>query len=288
MPTVITKRGREVAVVMPIDALAVPRYGERGRSVTRCEGLDMKVAALIGALALLLLNAACAAPSAHRGPRSSFNLFDNTHYTDVDLGLPKSNILYEQSPIANSVKQGKAPDEQTFKQQVREHNTAPGPFVMDFENLYLKGADAEKHCELLIAMADWAHQAAPGKAIGYYGVLDNVDSQHMYLEKKLAPHEDAYFPTMYTFNDDRAGWTSRLTRDVELAKQVDASKPMYPYVWPQYHEGTPNALRFIDADYWTFQLNTLRKYASRAVIWSSTGPNTSTGWVQATKRFAES
>ena len=105
------------------------------------------------------------------------------------------------------------------------------------------------------------------------------------LAKRLVPREDAFFPSLYTFNDDRAAWARRVRNDVAIARSIAPQLPVYLYLWPQYHEGTPKALQYLNASYWSFQLRTAARYANGVVIWSGTSKNSSTRWVSVTAAF---
>jgi hypothetical protein len=66
-----------------------------------------------------------------------------------------------------------------------------------------------------------------------------------------------------------------------------AGKPVFFYLWPQYHDGTPKQFQYIDTAYWTFQLETSYRDADGIVLW---GPSRfpwdeSSGWWAATLDF---
>lgn len=219
-----------------------------------------------------------------------FVVYDNTFYTNLDLetyGLIKSNVVYEPATMRATTNAGHLPAAAAFMRLVRQNDRNPGPVVLDFENLYLQGSPeiAAQHFRLLETLATWAHQAAPGKVIGFYGLLDHTDRHYLSLAKRLAPREDAFFPSLYTFNDDRAAWSKRVRDDVALAHSIAPRLPVYLYLWPQYHEHTAKALQYLDASYWSFQLRTASRYADGVVIWSGKAKNTSTGWVTVTASF---
>jgi hypothetical protein len=248
---------------------------------------------LLLVVALLGLSSTGAALAHQRALAScpqAFTLYDNTHYADLNLeqyGLIKSNVLYEDAASKQAIAAGQVPDETTFKTRLAQQDQNPGPVVLDFEDLYLTGspATAAFHAQVLTLLATWAHQAAPGKVIGYYGLLGHTDLHYLPLAQQLAPLQNAFFPSMYTFDDDRSAWRQRLLGDLRLAQEIAPGKPVYPYIWPQYHEGTPKALQYLSASYWRLQLRTIRRYAAGAVIWSGGGPNGSDQWVAATARF---
>ena len=251
--------------------------------------------ALAGSIALTLGSAgsALAQQRTLASCPQPFSLYDNTHYSDVNLegyGAIKSNILYEDAASARAIAVGRVPDQTRFAINVAEHDQYPGPLVLDFEDLYLTGspAIAAYHLQVLTLLARWAHHAAPGKIIGFYGLLDHTDRSYLALARELVPLEDAFFPSLYTFNDSRSQWSERLQHDLWVAREIAPGMPVYPYIWPQYHQGTPRALEYLAARYWLFQLRAIRAYATGAVIRSSNGSNGSDQWVAATATFMNS
>ncbi|MFI9273134.1 hypothetical protein ACIGXM_20735 [Kitasatospora sp. NPDC052896] len=267
-------------------------------------------AAALGALLLTACGAhapAAPAPSASvTDPTSDpnkagFTVYDNSFYTNVDLeqyGATKSNVLYE-GPVAALSGQNPGdfqdarkvelalPPQDAYERLVRQHDQNPGPLVLDFETLYLQGTPevAQRHFQKLSTLLTWAHQAAPGKVIGFYGVLGNTAPQYYLLARQLAKDEGAFFPTLYTHTTDRTQWQTLLAKDAQEAKAIDPAKPVYAYLWPQYHPGIPEAGQYLPGDYWTFELDTARTYVNGVVIWSQQTPSTDQEWVSATQRF---
>ena len=141
-----------------------------------------------------------------------------------------------------------------------------------------------------MTLADWAHEAAPGKVIGFYGTktLSHLDHSDLGYARELAQHVDAFFPSMYTFNDDRAAWVQRAQQLAAEDRALAPGKPVYFYLWPQYHDGTPKQFEYIDASYWLFQLEVSYQISDGLVLWSSGSAwNDTTGWWQATQQFAQ-
>jgi len=207
------------------------------------------------------------------------------------LGMVHCNIVYLDQ---RTKKKGydAIPDEPAFKAMVRKEYAVPGPLVLDMESLDLKGDAATKNIKIFINLVQWSHEAAPGSVVGYYGhgLFPNPpDKQHAMQAKKLADAVDAFFPSMYTFDDDRVKWKSKLETLIEGAHRIAPGKPVYPYIWPQYHEGTPKALQFVSGDYWTYQLRTLRASGVNGiVIWFPTRKDwpIHEPWWQTTVKFA--
>jgi hypothetical protein len=213
-------------------------------------------------------------------------VFDNIGYGGKpDLtreGSEPMNIVYEGwiwpgktkgTSGRKSPSYGVVPDETFFKTVLSARCKRPGPIVLDIEFLSLTGDPqvAQGNEELLATLVRWTHEAMPGRLVCFYGLLPNrKPGAPSDAELRLSREVDAYFPSMYTFDDNRSAWQARCASYVKRAHELSPTKPVYVYLWPQYHENTRNDEQFIDADYWTFELETGRASgADGSVIWSS-------------------
>lgn len=252
------------------------------------------------AILLLLLSAVVGSGAALFVPQQNkgFTIYDNMEYKGkpdtANDGLIRSNILYEQQIWPKKEDMGILPKREDFEALVRANSVNPGPLVIDIEHISLRVPEefARRAAQMLAQLADWAHEAAPGKTIGFYGTntFSNVLPANRALVGELAGHVDAFFPPIYNFNDDRANWETRAQAAQAEARGLDPKKPIYFYLWPQYHVGSARALRYVNGEYWKFQLETAHRYASGVVLW---GPaeyvwNNKSGWWDATQQFAAS
>lgn len=228
----------------------------------------------------------------------NFPIYDNMAYKEkpdtVKAGLVPSNVIYEAKIWPERRQAGTPPDRDAFQAVVRSEATNPGPLVIDIETISLRGPVeiARYNMETLAKLADWAHEAAPGKTIGFYStnIFSDLPPANIDTAKELAKHVDAFFPPMYSFDDDRARWEKRAQSAVAQSRELDAKKPVYFYVWPQYHVGSARALRYVDGDFWKFQLETAYKYGDGIVLWGSNTYvwNPKSGWWAATEQFTAS
>lgn len=224
-------------------------------------------------------------------PRNCFAMFDNSYYRNVRLGeygFIRSSVVYNTPWIRRTTDAGDLPNETRYKAQVKSVSAnSTGPVVLDFENLYLRGTpeEAQTHLQLLKQLIQWAREVIPNRPIGFYGVLNFLDPQYMDLAKELANYEDAFFPTLYTRDADASHWNAKLAKALSLAQQVDPSKPVYLYLWPQYHDG-PYPLQFISPDFWQYQLETaFNNHVAGVVVWSPNVESTDLEWSNATDDF---
>jgi hypothetical protein len=148
-----------------------------------------------------------------------------------------------------------------------------------------------QHLKILATLADWARADAHGRPIGYYGTgtLTGVPPKNIPAARELARHVDAFFPSMYTFDDDQA-WTKRAKAEAAEDRGLLPGKPVFFYLWPQYHDGTPKQFQYIDAAFWKFQLRIARRYTEGIVLWSPSRFNfdDASGWWTATQEFMRS
>lgn len=273
-----------------------------GRTALTVSGFALLAGAGVGASAPA--QAQARAGSAGHAARPAFTVYDDTFYTNIDLrriGAVRSNLVYE-APVARLAGQNPAdfrgerpaqaelalPPRAAYEDLVRRTVRNPGPLVLDFETLYLRRATpavAARRFQKLRTLLDWAHDAVPGRAVGYYGVLGNTAPAYLGLERSLASREDALFPSLYTFGDDLAAWRAELRRIVAEAAAVAPGKPVYAYLWPQYHGGAARAGRYLTPAHWGYELRTAARLCSGAVVWGPTRYDPDRAWVGVTANF---
>jgi hypothetical protein len=127
-------------------------------------------------------------------------------------------------------------------------------------------------------------QQVPGIKVGYYSqppapdywrtIKDASTPEYREWQRDndrltpLAKEVDVLYPSLYAFYNDTRGWVRYATAQILEARRYPGGKPVYPFLWPQYHDS--NKLlgeQFIDRDFWRLQLDTVRKYADGVVIW---------------------
>jgi hypothetical protein len=285
------------------------RYDNRkSRKPVRCRLRRVTLAAaaiaLVGAVAGPCASASADAIALAKRGGPSFRVYDNAAYRNVNLeryGAVKSNIVYEGQVAQLTAQAAKGsrdedlsraaelalPPRHAYEALVRSATLNPGPVVLDFESLYLRGsyATAYRHYRRLETLLAWAHDAVHGHAIGYYGVLGNTDPRYFRMEQRLARQQDALFPSLYTFSDDLTAWHRRFRQIMGEAAYVGSGKPVYAYIRPQYHDGTKKAGQYLTPKHWRYELQVARQLCSGVVIW---GPHRSVldpRWIGVTQAF---
>jgi hypothetical protein len=158
----------------------------------------------------------------------------------------------------------------------------------------------------LIQAIRWFKDEAPRYTkVGYYAVGPN--RQYWPTQKPaasspafakwqgsndlLAPliaETGALYPSLYTFYNDRAGWVKYAKANIAEAKRIGGGRPIYPFLWPSYHDGSDKGASYIDYDFWKLQLQTVKEAGVAGVIiwggykqqWTGDWP-----WWQATRDF---
>lgn len=237
-----------------------------------------------------------------------FTPYDNTTYSDYNIGqragFADSNIIYNRWNADTSA--GKSPDVVQFKDEVRARNVNPGPVVLDFEDIFLEGTETVVRQRLAIwhNLLTWTRQVLTEQGstqkIGIFAFTEHVDDQYLSLAKELNGKIDAFFPEMYRYPDvDQAEWNYELNVRATEARLIDSTKPVYPYIWPQYpkYDGTTPPGQepgvFYEGTTWRQQLNALKAhpYINGFVVWNSGSWNTvgnHTSWADETIDFVAS
>lgn len=96
-------------------------------------------------------------------------------------------------------------------------------------------------------------------------------------QRLLLPHVDALCPQLYAFYGSAdpleeakqiAEWKGFARETIREARRIGAGKPVYPFVWPQFHTGGSFAdYPFVPAHYWRAQLEAIRDEADGLILW---------------------
>ncbi|MEO9021429.1 MAG: T9SS type A sorting domain-containing protein [Ginsengibacter sp.] len=190
----------------------------------------------------------------------------------------------------------------------------PGvPVCLDLETWpYYPSADLTNTINNFLTTISYFKATNTSSPIGFYGVppkqayqwssIDPVNNPSGYagwksISDNLAPvakNVDVFQPSFYTYDTDTSGWRKMVDTTIAALKRYSTTKPIYAFIWPQYHQGTdPVQLQFIDTSIWRYQLETLYNRADGVIIWTSNkNPDNTTiswdvnmPWWQTTKSF---
>ena len=253
-------------------------------------------------------------PTASASVPQSFVVFDATLYKDKpsleSYHVRPITVLYEaQLFVANQLPSA-MPPETIVRSLAHDLRGSSEPVVLDIERWPLTGDGlaVQSTVEKFVSVLSWVKGEAPGVLFGIYGTVPVQDYWRAIRDPASAEFQswqqdndrlegisdrvDALFPSIYTFYPDKQGWVTYAIAQIAEAKRKAKGKPVYAFLWPQYHESNRVlGLRPLDPDYWELQLNTVYQHADGVVIWGGWGDhgpeswNEEAPWWQVTKRF---
>jgi len=240
-------------------------------------------------------------------PASKFLVYDILWFTnkpDVSsLGMASASgtgVFFAPGANKDSV------DEKTTRRTMHAAKDFTGLYYIDIENwpvCFVPDSVAENTITKFERVIAIAREEAPRLRFGLYGVLPTAsywtvvpnDTTKMREWNRcnarlqvLADRVDAIFPSLYTFYDDEHGWEVYARAMLAAARKY--GKPVYPFLWPEYHESNPKlGGQAIPAEYWARQLNLCRQAADGIVLWSGLKRpwDGAAPWWQETKKFLE-
>ena len=253
-------------------------------------------------------------PTASASVPQSFVVFDATLYKDKpsleSYHVRPITVLYEAQLFVANQLPAALPPETIVRSLAYELRSSPEPVVLDIERWPLKGDGLAVQSTVgkFLSVLSWMKGEAPGVAFGIYGTVpipdylrairDPASEEFQSWQRDndrlegVSDRVDALFPSIYTFYTDRQGWVTYAIAQIAEAKRKAKGKPVYAFLWPQYHESNRVlGLRPLDPDYWELQLNTVYQHADGVVIWGGWGDhgpeswNEEAPWWQVTKRF---
>ena len=240
-----------------------------------------------------VLTALAQAPPIER-PFVVFDTMDYFHKPDSTVyGIRPLTLIYPEHFGPDWYKQvdGRLPELEAVQAVARDvQHRGQRLAVLDIEHWPLTGSPDSVRYNLTkyMTVLEWFRAAAPGMLIGYYGpppiidygralrlIPDPLYQSWMAENDQIRPLADAvdvFFPSIYTFSPDRAKWKKYAIAQIAEARRLGNGKPVYVFLWPQYHESaTPASLvhTYLPAEYWLLQLQTARDYADGIVLWGN-------------------
>jgi len=234
------------------------------------------------ALLVCLVTIATTAPWA-AAPRRTFPVYEAMLFSGAPnfagygvrhLRIVDSHELWKPGGDTKAV-----PDVEQINKIVATPSGAENLLAIDIEEW---GFDAES-VRKYIRTLDRIRSAAPNWRLGLYGVLPDRDYWRAIKPTNdpeyrnwqsgndraalIAAHVDVLFPSLYTFYPDQDGWVRYATANLREARRLGRGKPVYCFLWMQYHESSDFAHQLLKADYWRRELETCRQFADGVVIW---------------------
>lgn len=161
-------------------------------------------------------------------------------------------------------------------------------------------AEVETSLAKLVRMIEWARTEHPEIRIGFYGVyplrdyyapvlLDAANRRtgeaywdanrpayeakfaewqaaNAVVARRLGPHVDAVFPSLYAVTNDDAGWKPYALGNLAEADRL--GKPVHPFLWYRYHDSVKDvAKEKLSYDAFHAQLETCLAHSDGPVLW---------------------
>lgn len=271
----------------------------------------------LAALAVLCLWSAIASAPAVAGEAGCFRIFDATGFKlKPDLkqyGIETASVIYVHlhywpDPTRRQELPERSLVELTVKRLVAR-DRGPPLLITDLEHWPNKGSDTlvAESVRKYIELAEWTKASAGSSAVGYYGVpplrdywrsLSGPTSKEYRAWQAendrfqaLVDAVDVLTPSLYTFYEDEAGWERSTVENIREARRLAPGKPVYPFIWPQYHESNRKLRgQYLPASYWLRQLQILEANVEGVILWHPPGKhwNGMAEWWRATRAFIES
>jgi hypothetical protein len=300
---VIAIVGQETAVLIIIDSIANNKEVE----------VNLPQVVLDANATAILIAANKEADTLNASSRKP--IYDATGYTHKNVENEKFflpvKILYQHISLFQNKEY--VIDVDYLRNAAKKLPVSSVPYILDVEIWDIHMSDdveANANIDKYILIIDTMKKERPDLKFGYYGVLPNRDywSPVSNDSKKIAEwnrinnrlqrlseHVDVVCPSLYTFYNNPEGWKKYALENIKQAKKY--GKPVYPFIWPQYHGGgnvQPTGT-FIDASFWLMQLSLIYQESDGAVIWGGWNQNGETyepmewdetaSWWQITKKF---
>ncbi len=255
-------------------------------------------------LSLALGLVAAVAPGA-----GAFQLWEATLYEarpeGLGCGIPRALVLYE-GQIAARWSDGTLTFDRAALTRLLEAGDSDGSsalVIVDVENVPLAHVDA---LGAVVRLAKERNRS--GKVgvydtvpkLGYWEVIRDNKERGQLSEREekasaiLARELDVLFPSLYAAYDDVENWSRYAETKLRAARM--AGKPVFPFIWPQYHDSNAALGRsFLSAIHWQRVLEVVFANADGAVIWGGWRDRTdyrlrwdpAAEWWLVTKRFLE-
>ncbi len=229
------------------------------------------------------------------GP-GEFPIFDAlAHRGKPDLteyGLTYLPGWYEARIWPNDADRSKMPSKPWIQRLARWHAKRHRTVFLNIEHwptqTFYGSASVSKvkhNHNRLRQIIEWIKEEEPDLAVGYYGLMPvgeyigpvrgiewraekAIKESERFVETGLADAVDYVAPSLYVrYSDDPEEWKRWATFVLTEAKRY--GKPIYPFLWPRFHDQGPENLRLreIPAEFFRMQLEFCREHADGVIIW---------------------
>ncbi len=220
-----------------------------------------------------------------------FNALIYKNLPDVsDLCIEPINVMYawEFFPRGYKKTDFELPKPEHLKKAIAKTKEKNLITVIDIEHWPIRKASADIQSTSMnnyLAVIKKFKESLPNQIIGYYGIVPTIDFSRAKSLRNgwnymswvaendnilpIANVVDALFPSLYTITPNRKNWLDRAKAHIEESHRLAPGKPVYPFIWPNYH---PQGGKYpkgaeIPSDYWKLQLTFLQANVDGLVLW---------------------
>lgn len=210
--------------------------------------------------------------------KKDFKVFNALLFKDTpdltEYGFSKINMIYEDGVITTNSKYKRGDFEWRYidrRKVLRESNRSKLdsniPTVLDVEywGSRLNRASTKRRAEDTFVQLLNEYRENDRESlvsVFHYGVFS----------EPILKASNVVYPCFYTHSEDRKEWLNMVKYHLNRLKKMNTENvPVYVFIWPQYNPvpGRHNlGYKFVDSDFWRFQLETLYKLCDGVVIWS--------------------
>jgi len=223
-----------------------------------------------------------------------FRIFDTTPYLNKpDLlglyGIKRARIYFENTFFNGQPDHLALPHEGTVKNIANNalQYDDDTPIITDIESyqFYTDDEFGAQQRANHIQVFDWMREIKPTMNLGMYGFLPRRDYDRAIrrvsgynrwqsenaLVQSVVDKVSFLAPSLYVLrNDPWDSWVRYAVENIKEARRYAGDKPIYPFIWPRYHNSLPppNGLRLVEPEFWALQLQVLHEIADGVIIWT--------------------
>lgn len=224
----------------------------------------------------------------------------------LEGGVKKLDLIWQERFFLPGDNRSELPRKERVQLIAKSLDPKITQVVLDVELWPLSGNSWQinKSVKKYVTLIQWFKEANPTVKVGYYGLVPVryypraagvVTEERKRIRKindELRPISDSVdilFPSLYTLSDDHDSWAVGAAQIIAEARRLAPMKPLYPFLWPRFHESVKRLARsVVPPIFWSSQLTLVRSLADGAVIWDGYWfCRADDPWVAATVDFAQ-
>jgi len=224
---------------------------------------------------------------------NKFRVFEATKYKNKpdmsEFNIQKLGLLYDHEFWKKKENRDELPKDKTIERLARKYSKYEY-IVLDIEHWKTQGYRyrpwiPQNNIEKYIYVFNEFKKYTPNSKVGYFAKVpvsnyklslskpgDELHDRWAEENKKMKPIADIVdvaYPSTYTYEKDWCKWEQSFISKLNQMKKIHKGE-FFPFIWPQYHEKPVDKsirLKYIDFNFWLFQLVTTKKHADGVVIW---------------------